>query len=154
MTRRKAFSHRAAASDIAIQTDKGTREVVVKSISPGSLPTAPELRASPDKTLQSLLREGYSNEEVFDLVVPKRTLARRQSKKELLTVEETDKALRLVRIAELAKKVFGDEQKAHRWLRKPKRSLKGEKPLTFLASESGARIVEEMLWRVDSGMLA
>ena len=86
--------------------------------------------------------------------MPKRTLARRQAQKELLTVEETDKALRLARIADLARRVFGDDEKAHRWLRKPKRELSGQTPLAFLASETGARTVEQMLHRIDHGVFA
>ena len=97
---------------------------------------------------------GYSEAEIFELVVPKRTLARRQAKREPLTVEETDKALRLARIADLATLVFGDVDKAHRWLRKPKRDLKGQTPLAYLASESGARTVEQMLHRIDHGLFA
>ena len=48
----------------------------------------------------------------------------------------------------------GLRTEAHRWLRKPKRSLDGEPPLSYLASEAGARLVEEMLYRIDSGILA
>jgi uncharacterized protein (DUF2384 family) len=33
-------------------------------------------------------------------------------------VDETDKALRLARITELGEKVFGNKEKANRWLRK------------------------------------
>jgi putative toxin-antitoxin system antitoxin component (TIGR02293 family) len=113
----------------------------------------PAPRIAPD-ALRSLAAGGYSEAEIFELVVPKRTLARRQAKNEALTVEETDKALRLARIAELARKVFGDEAKAHRWLRKPKRNLGGATPLAFLASEAGAREVEELLYRIDDGMFA
>lgn len=86
--------------------------------------------------------------------MPKRTLARRRADNELLTVEETDKALQLGRIATLAEKVFADPVKAHRWLRKPKRSLSGDTPLAYLASENGARIVEEMLGRIEHGIYA
>ena len=117
------------------------------------LPLAPALRAKPD-ALAALASHGYSEEEIFALVVPKRTLARRQAADEPLTVEETDKALRLQRIAARAEKVFGDPAKAHRWLRKPKRALEGETPIAFLASEEGARTVEQMLHRIDHGMAA
>ncbi len=113
----------------------------------------PAPRATPS-AVTWLAASGYSEAEIFELVVPKRTLARRQAKREPLTVEETDKALRLVRIADLASRVFGDEVKAHRWLRKPKRALNGETPLAFLASETGARTVEEMLRRIDHGLFA
>jgi putative toxin-antitoxin system antitoxin component (TIGR02293 family) len=104
--------------------------------------------------LGGLERHGYSEDEIFALVVPKRTLARRKAANEPLTVEETDKALRLERIALQAERVFGDPDKAHRWLRKAKRELRGETPLAYLASEAGARTVEEMLFRIDHGIFA
>ncbi|MCP3371130.1 type II RES/Xre toxin-antitoxin system antitoxin [Bradyrhizobium cajani] len=96
----------------------------------------------------------YSDDEIFALVVPKRTLARRLSDGEPLTIEETDKAVRLARIDRLAANVFGEAAKAHRWLRKPKKLLRGETPLAYLATEAGARVVEEMLHRIDHGILA
>jgi putative toxin-antitoxin system antitoxin component (TIGR02293 family) len=117
------------------------------------LPLAPATRARPG-IVNELVLHGYSEKELSDLVVPKRTLARRRSDDELLTVEETDKALRLKRIAILAEQVFGDPAKAYRWLRKPKRSLSGETPLAYLASENGARVVEEMLRRIEHGIFA
>jgi putative toxin-antitoxin system antitoxin component (TIGR02293 family) len=104
--------------------------------------------------LAALARHGYSEDEVFALVVPKRTLARRKAANERLTVEETDKALRLERIAVQAERAFGDPEKAHRWLRKAKRELRGETPLAYLASEAGARVVEEMLFRIEHGIFA
>lgn len=116
-------------------------------------PLVPAPRAQPE-ILDALQRHGFSDDELFELVIPKRTLARRRAEGDLLTVEETDKAFRLERIAALAERVFGDREKAHRWLRKPKRQLAGETPMTYLASESGARVVEEMLYRIDHGMAA
>lgn len=113
----------------------------------------PVARAAPG-ALRSLAERGYSSDEIFALVVPRRTFARRLKRREPLTVEETDRAIRLARVAELAERVFGDKEKAHRWLRKPKLALGRATPLTYLASESGARTVEEMLWRIDSGILA
>jgi putative toxin-antitoxin system antitoxin component (TIGR02293 family) len=117
------------------------------------LPLVPAPRAEPEIVFE-LARHGYSENELSDLVVPKRTLARRRSRKELLTVEETDKAFRLKRVAIFAEQVFGDPAKAHRWLRKPKRGLSGETPLAFLASEQGARVVEDMLGRIEHGIYA
>jgi putative toxin-antitoxin system antitoxin component (TIGR02293 family) len=117
------------------------------------LPLAPAMRARAD-VIAELAHHGYSEDELSQLVVPKRTLARRRAKGELLTVEETDKALRLKRIATIAEKVFGDPAKAQRWLRKPKRSLDSDTPLAYLASETGARIVEEMLGRIEHGIYA
>jgi len=126
---------------------------IVELVSTDALPLAPAIRARTD-VVAELARHGYSEQELSDLVVPKRTLARRRSDNELLTVEETDKALRLKRIADQAERVFGDRAKAHRWMRKPKRSLAGETPLAYLASENGARRVEEMLLRIEHGIFA
>jgi putative toxin-antitoxin system antitoxin component (TIGR02293 family) len=116
-------------------------------------PHLPFARAKPE-ALASLTRYGYSDEEIWRLVVPRRTLARRQVANEPLTIEETDKALRLERIAVHAERVFGDPAKAHRWLRKPKRALNGATPVDFLVSEACARIVEEMLLRIEHGIYA
>jgi putative toxin-antitoxin system antitoxin component (TIGR02293 family) len=97
--------------------------------------------------------KNYSDDEIHNLVVPKRTLARRQAAKEPLSVEETDKAVRLGRIDKMAEKIFGDASRAHRWLRKPKRALGGDTPLAYLATEAGARAIEEMLNQIDHGII-
>lgn len=117
----------------------------------GAVSAAP--RIAPD-ALDALKSRGYSEDEIAALVVPKRTLARRRAASDSLSVEETDKALRLERIAEQAERVFGNPDKAHRWLRKPKRALAGETPLAYLASEAGARVVEGMLHRIEHGIFA
>ncbi len=130
-----------------------SRDELLRAVLGDAAATGPTQRAAPE-ALNSLAAGGYSEAEIFELVVPKRTLARRQAQKELLTVEETDKALRLARIADLARRVFGDDEKAHRWLRKSKRELNGQTPLAFLASEMGARTVEQMLHRIDHGVFA
>jgi putative toxin-antitoxin system antitoxin component (TIGR02293 family) len=126
---------------------------ISKLVPADDLPLAPATRARTE-VIDELISRGYTEGEISELVVPKRTLARRRAENELLTVEETDKALRLSRIVRQAAHVFGDRDKAHRWLRKPKRALNGETPIAFLASEEGARKVEEMLHRIDHGMAA
>jgi putative toxin-antitoxin system antitoxin component (TIGR02293 family) len=127
--------------------------LLVEAIPAEGRPQAPAVRATPP-ALRSLEAQGYSQDEIFALVVPRRTYARRVKRREPLTVEETDRAVRLARVAELAVRIFGDKAKAHRWLRKPKRTLGQATPLTYLASEAGARLVEDMLYRIDSGFFA
>ena len=63
--------------------------------------------------------------------------------------EESDKVVRIARITALAEKVFGNEEKAFRWLRKPKRRFASRTPLEVLATEAGAQLVEE--WHVFRG---
>jgi putative toxin-antitoxin system antitoxin component (TIGR02293 family) len=72
----------------------------------------------------------------------------------LLSSEETDRAVRLARVTALAERVFGDETKAHRWLRKPSPMLGEATPLKLLATETGAQLVEQALHRIDYGMFA
>jgi len=126
-------------------------EVVVRDLS--RTPHAPALRAMP-QSLAALGKHGYSQNEIHSLVVPKRTLARRTALHEPLSVEETDKALRLERVATLAGRIFGNMDKANRWLRRPKHQLDGGTPLAYLMSEAGARVVEDMLQRIDHGIPA
>jgi putative toxin-antitoxin system antitoxin component (TIGR02293 family) len=127
--------------------------LLTESIPAEGRPLAAAVRATPP-ALRSLEAHGYSQDEIFALVMPRRTYARRVKRREPLTVEETDRAVRLARVAELAERVFGDKEKAYRWLRKPKRTLGHAAPLTYLASEAGARLVEDMLWRIDYGFFA
>lgn len=104
--------------------------------------------------LDDLLRHGFSREEIFDLVVPRRTFARRKQAHDRLSSEETDRAVRLARITALAERVFADDAKAHRWLRKPSPMLGESTPLKLLATETGAQLVEQALHRIDYGMFA
>lgn len=126
---------------------------VVGDLGLAHMQNAPTVRAAP-QSLNALGKHGYSQDEIYMLVIPKRTLARRTANKEPLTVEETDKAMRLERVASLATRVFGNPDKANRWMRKPKHQLGGETPLAYLSSEAGARVVEEMLDRIDYGIFA
>jgi hypothetical protein len=72
---------------------------------------------------------------------------------ELTNAEELSPA-RVGRISVLAGKVFGDREKAQRWLSKPKRALGGKTPLSCLTDKSGEKIVENMLYQIDSGDVA
>lgn len=96
--------------------------------------------------------ERFSGVEMDVLVIPKRTLSRRRSRGESLTVEETDKALRLARISVEADRVFGSPEKSASWLRKPNSALSGQTPLDLLRTEAGALAVEDLMSQIDHGM--
>jgi putative toxin-antitoxin system antitoxin component (TIGR02293 family) len=105
-------------------------------------------------TVAELTKLGFSMDELYRLVAPRRTLARRIAAGEPLTVSENDGALRVVRIMELAEQVFGDREKAQRWLRKPNRGMGNIVPVDLLQSESGAVLVEQALHQIDHGIYA
>lgn len=82
------------------------------------------------------------------LGIPPRTLTRRRQGGHL-TPDESDRLLRLARLAELALAVFEDAGAARTWLTEPKRLLGGETPLAHADTAPGARAVEDMLYAVE-----
>jgi putative toxin-antitoxin system antitoxin component (TIGR02293 family) len=106
----------------------------------------------PAASIDRLKARGFSNEEIYSIVAPRRTLARRKELQQELTVAESDRVLRLERIVEHANRVFGDPEKAQRWLRKKSRALEDVRPIDLLSSETGAHIVEQELHRINYGM--
>jgi putative toxin-antitoxin system antitoxin component (TIGR02293 family) len=108
----------------------------------------------PTDVIDGLRRSGVTNDEVYALVVPRRTLAHRRARLEALSQDESDRAVRLARTAALAEQVFGNAERAWRWLRAPKRQFRDRSPFQLLATDAGARLVEELLYRVDEGMAA
>ena len=108
----------------------------------------------PLASIASLSKHGMTDEEIYRLIVPRRTLVHRKTRREPLTHDESDRAVRIARIASLAEEVFGDDAKAARWLRKPKTRFEGRAPFELLATDAGARLVEEMLLQLDYGFTA
>ena len=108
----------------------------------------------PLTSVESLSHHGMSDEEIYSFIVPRRTLVHRKTRREPLTHDESDRAVRIARITSLAEEVFGDDAKASRWLRKAKTRFEGRTPLEVLRTEAGARLVEEMLLQLDYGFAA
>lgn len=82
------------------------------------------------------------------LGIPPRTLTRRRQSGRF-TPDESDRLLRLARLAELALAVFEDAEAARTWLTEPKRLLGGEAPFAHADTGPGAREVEDMLYAVE-----
>lgn len=87
------------------------------------------------------------------LHLPERTLARRK-KERRLHPDESDRLFRLARIAAQAAEVLGATEKAARWLRRPNRALGGRVPLELLDTDAGTREVEEVLGRIEHGIVS
>ena len=108
----------------------------------------------PGQPAPALPAHGLRDAELYALVLPRRTLAHRRARGEPLTAEESDRLVRVARLTALAETVFGEPERAWRWLRQAKRGLDGRAPLDQLATEAGARLVEESLVRIDHGLAA
>jgi putative toxin-antitoxin system antitoxin component (TIGR02293 family) len=73
---------------------------------------------------------------------------------EPLSIEESDRLVRLVRIQALAEDVFGDVARANRWLREELGILDRKSPLQVARTEAGARLIEQLLAKLDWGAAA
>lgn len=71
-----------------------------------------------------------------------------------MTVEESDRSGRLARLRARAEEVFGDAEKADKWLRQGLGVLGGQAPLELARTEAGIRIVERILGKIDWGAAA
>ncbi len=111
-------------------------------------------RRLPLAALKGLSRAGLSDQEIERFVIPQRTRRHRADKNQPLTIEESDRAVRLVRIQTLAEETFADPAKANRWLRKELSELGGETPLSVAQTEAGARVVETILGKLAWGAAA
>lgn len=113
-------------------------------------------RGIPARSVEQLRTHlALNDEEVYRLIAPRRTLARRLASKEPLTPQESDHAVRVARVTVLARRVFaGKPDYAPLWLRESKQSLGGRAPLDVLATGPGARAVEEMLIGIEHGLFA
>lgn len=108
----------------------------------------------PTKVINHLVERGLTRREVFDVIIPLRTLKHRKSRHQPLSKEESERVVRAARVLARAQAVLGDEQAALEWLRAPKRRFEGRAPLQMLSTEAGGRLVEQMLIQIDEGMFA
>jgi putative toxin-antitoxin system antitoxin component (TIGR02293 family) len=105
-------------------------------------------------TLERLAKAGLTEREIERFVIPQRTRRHRFANKQPLTVDESDRAVRLLRIQTVAEDVFASKDKANTWLRRPLRELGSETPLDVAETEAGARVIETILAKIDWGAAA
>ena len=86
--------------------------------------------------------------------VPMRTLHRRQSQRERLKRDESERLLRLMRIEARARQIFGRAERVREWMFSDNVALGGRSPFAFAATEPGAREVEKVLGRIEHGVFS
>lgn len=97
---------------------------------------------------------GFAMKDLLEVVIPLRTLKHRRQRQEPLSAEESDKLARVARLWEFALKVFGNPDKARRWLTKPKVRFDERTPLAVMRTSAGGDAVEEMLGQIEEGYFA
>jgi len=108
-------------------------------------------RRLPLSALKGLTEAGLTEQEIDRFVIPQRTRRHRAQKRQPLTLEESDRAVRLLRIQSLAEASFADPVKANIWLRRPLMELRDETPLAVAQTEAGARVIETILGKIAWG---
>lgn len=98
---------------------------------------------------------GFTNEELAKLIqIPPRTYARRVASKSRLKVHEGERAVRLMRLFERAKQVFGSDENTRGWFNARILALGRKTPLEYAQTEPGAREVEDIIGRIEHGIVS
>lgn len=110
--------------------------------------------ASLDVVLRTLQSEAIPHSAIYAVVGSSRTLQRKRQQHTRLTREESDRLARLARLAVRAGEALGSAENGRNWLGRPNRALDGRKPLELLATDAGSVLVEDVLVRIEHGILA
>lgn len=109
------------------------------------------LKAAAIGTLESA---GYTAQEISSVVFLKTEQSISVKPSADLDADASDRVYRLARIVLLANRIFGEATKAFIWLRRGNKNLNGSTPIANLKTETGSRLVEELLIRIDHGIAA
>jgi putative toxin-antitoxin system antitoxin component (TIGR02293 family) len=109
----------------------------------------------PTKAVDDVIESGLVEPgTVYELVVPRRTLADRKQKGKPLSAEQSDRLARVLRVYARAEEAIGDASRAHAWLHKENRALEGRRPVDLVGSDAGTRAVEKVLGRIEYGVVS
>jgi len=119
-----------------------------------------------DQDIHELIEAGFSASSVKalcdlgaitllerDQIIPLEGLNTRLARGQRLTVEESDRLFRIAHIIAMAQALFGNDEKAKRWLSKSKHRFSGKSPVGMLSTTQGTRLIEEMLIRMAEGFV-
>jgi putative toxin-antitoxin system antitoxin component (TIGR02293 family) len=108
----------------------------------------------PLAALKGLAQAGLTDQEIERFVIPQRTRRHRADKKQPLTIDESDRAVRLLQVQTVAEGTFANTDKANAWLRRPLAELNGETPLDIAQTGAGSRVIEIILAKIAWGAAA
>ncbi len=97
---------------------------------------------------------GFTTDELARLIqIPARTYARRVAGKTRLKVHEGERAARLMRVYDRAKQLFVTDENTLGWFHAKILALGGKTPLEYAQTEPGAREVENIIGRIEHGIV-
>lgn len=86
----------------------------------------------------------------YGVIAPRTLTHSRKSGK--FSAAQSDKLARFFRVFAMARETFGSSAKAKLWLTRSTRALRGRKPVNLLDTHEGARLIEDLLHRIDHGL--
>lgn len=81
-----------------------------------------------------------------------KTAERRVAQQSKLTLDESERLVRLIRIHNQAVATLESEEHASKWLQRPLSIFNRKTPLEMIQTEPGARAVEQALGRLEHGV--
>jgi len=120
-------------------------------------------------SLEYLIREGFpvisgdavkktlglTDEQLAEIIgISLRTLQRKRKGSQRLSLVESDRLYRLARIYATATRILQNDEMAKEWLNRPQRGLGGRIPVKVVETEAGAREVEDLLGRIEYGVIS
>src|SRR3954452_21213699 len=93
-------------------------------------------RGIPAKRVQQLIDKGVLSQKAVFRAIPERTFKRRLAKRDVLKTPEADAIARLLRVTEAARRAFGEEDFARRWLNLPVPSLNDAIPIELAETDA------------------
>jgi len=88
------------------------------------------------------------------LGVSAKTISRSRARSSKLTLAVGDKLFRAAHVFAIAQDVLGSTESARDWLRSPQIGLGNKMPLEMLKTGAGAREVEDLLGRIEYGVIS
>lgn len=107
----------------------------------------------PAQVLVTLFDTGSLSREACQIIMSTQTLKLRARSRERLSVSESDRLYRVASITALAEAVFGNREKASRWLNAPKKRFLGSSPVGMLSTAMGTWLVEQTLVQATEGFV-
>ena len=123
-------------------------------VSPNSALDLAEIaeKGLPTNSIAYLKEKGLTFSEVSEIIISPRTLKHRKARGEQLSSKRPNVCCASHESSFLADQVFGSHEKALTWLRQVDERLNDRTPLSMLHTESGGRLVENLLWQIDEGV--
>jgi putative toxin-antitoxin system antitoxin component (TIGR02293 family) len=138
----------------AITAVLGGRQTLKRKVESDAELTRLTREGLPVNALTSLAREFSIDRKALSHAVgiSDRTLSRRLAGSHRLSVEESDRVVRMARVLALAAETFGTKEKAALWLQSPNSVLEDQTPFSLLDTDAGVRSVETILGRIAWGI--